>query len=143
MLKAVAFAHALADVTRWRIAQLIASDALCVCELADIFQLPQSTLSTHLQVMRRTGVASVERCDKWSYYRLAKEVAPVWKALNALAEADPESGKALEEDRKRAEARLALRGQTDCQGPRRSIPPGPPPTRKTSVPRRKTAVLCK
>ena len=85
MLKAVAFAHALADITRWRIAQLIASDALCVCELADIFQLPQSTLSTHLQVMRRTGVASVERCDKWSYYRLAKEVAPVWKALNALA----------------------------------------------------------
>lgn len=143
MLKAVAFAHALADVTRWRIAHLIASDALCVCELADIFRLPQSTLSTHLQVMRRTGIASVERCEKWSYYRLAKEVAPVWKALNALADPDPESRRALEEDRKRAEARLALRGQTDCQGPRRSIPPAPPATRKPHSPRRKTAVLCK
>jgi len=67
-------------------------------------------------------------------------VRPVWRALNALADPDPDSSKALEEDRKKAEARLALRGQTDCQGPRRSIPPAPTAPRKNPFSRRKTAV---
>ena len=39
----VLFAQALADETRWRILRLVFAEALCVCELADILQLPQST----------------------------------------------------------------------------------------------------
>jgi len=123
MKSSIALAAAFADETRWRIAHLAAAEALCVCELADILDLPQSTLSSHLQVMRKAGVVTVERCEKWAYYRLAAAVLPVWKALVAVPGGDDGSGALLAADRERAAARLALRGQTDCQGPRRSIPP--------------------
>lgn len=119
MHRPVALANALADPTRWRIASLVASRTLCVCELADILDLPQSTLSTHLQVMRKATLVVAERCEKFAYYRLAPEVLPLFKALDRLAEKDP----LLAGDQKRATARLAIRGQTNCKGPRRSIPP--------------------
>jgi len=125
----VALAQAFSDETRWRIANLVAGEALCVCELADILDLPQSTLSSHLQVMRRGGLVVAERCEKWAYYRLATAVLPVWRALKALGRADAQSTRQLTDDRQRAIARLALRGRTDCRGPRRSVPPPRPALR--------------
>ncbi len=135
MQAAVALAHALADETRWRIASLVAGEALCVCELADILELPQSTLSSHLQVMRRGGLVTADRCEKWAYYRLATEVLPVWKALKALDDSAAGVDRTLAADRKKTAARLALRGQTDCKGPRRSIPPARPVRRKAALAR--------
>ena len=125
MQRAVALAHSLADKTRWRIANLVADEALCVCELADILNLPQSTISSHLQVMRKGGLVTAERTEKWAYYQLASEARPVWLAMQALAESDAAAGRTLIGDRKRAVARLALRGRSECKGPRRSIPPRP------------------
>jgi ArsR family transcriptional regulator len=130
MQRPVALAHALADETRWRIASLIAEESLCVCELADILELPQSTLSSHLQVMRKGGLVTAERSEKWAYYQLATEVLPVWQALKALNGSDAKSDRTMAADRKRAAARLALRGQSECKGPRRSIPPPRPVRRK-------------
>lgn len=127
MLRPVALAHALADETRWRIANLIAEEALCVCELADILKLPQSTLSSHLQVMRKGELVTAERSEKWAYYQLATEVLPVWHALKALEGNDGGNKRTLMTDGKKAAARLALRGQSVCKGPRRSIPPPRPP----------------
>jgi ArsR family transcriptional regulator len=132
MQRSIALAHAFADETRWRIATLVAGEALCVCELADILGLPQSTLSSHLQVMRKGGLVTAERCDKWAYYRMAAEVVLVWKAMRALDDATPGSDRKLASDGKKAAARLALRGQSDCKGPRRSIPPARP-SRRTAA----------
>ena len=42
MNSAVMFARALADETRWRIVRLVMDQAFCVCELADILEMPQS-----------------------------------------------------------------------------------------------------
>jgi ArsR family transcriptional regulator len=135
MQAAIALAHALADETRWRIASLVVDEALCVCELADILGLPQSTLSSHLQVMRKGGLVTAERCEKWAYYRLATGVLPVWKALKALNDRAVGTDRTLAADRKKTAARLALRGQTDCKGPRRSIPPARPIRRKATLTR--------
>lgn len=132
MQQAVALAHALADETRWRIANLVACEALCVCELADILELPQSTLSSHLQVMRAGSLVTAERAEKWAYYQLAKEVLPVWRAMQTVA-SDTASDRILAGDRKRAAARLALRGQSECKGPRRSIPPPRPARRRAAL----------
>ena len=52
----VAFSRALADPTRWRIIRLVMEDALCVCELADILEMPQSSVSSHVQVIRKAGL---------------------------------------------------------------------------------------
>jgi ArsR family transcriptional regulator, arsenate/arsenite/antimonite-responsive transcriptional repressor len=130
---AVALAQALADETRWRIANLIADEPLCVCELADILGLPQSTLSSHLKVMRVGGAVTTERSEKWAYYRLSIEVVPILRAMQSVACNDVPSNRLLESDSKKAAARLALRGQSECKGPRRSIPPPRPGTRPLVV----------
>lgn len=48
MSSVVTFSRALADATRWRIVRLVMADALCVCELADILKMPQSSVSSHV-----------------------------------------------------------------------------------------------
>src|SRR5688572_31615243 len=121
MNDAVAFAYALGDQTRWRIAMLIAEKTLCVCELADGLLIPQSTLSSHLATMRGAGLVEVTKCEKWAYYRLAPAVAPLFQAVKEQFATSLSKDAVLKADRKRTAARVALRGQTDCKGPRRAI----------------------
>ena len=49
-------AKALADATRVRILAALRGGELCVCELGDALGVTQSTLSTHLQVIREAGL---------------------------------------------------------------------------------------
>jgi ArsR family transcriptional regulator len=124
MLEAVSFNQALADPTRWRIAMLVAEQMLCVCELEDGLNLPQSTLSSHLTVMRAAGLLEVERRGKWAWYKMSPSLRPVFETLRRhFAESlarDPVCGA----DRRRTAERVALRGTSDCSTERRrAIPP--------------------
>ncbi len=110
------FTHALADPTRLRLIALLREEALCVCELADILALPQSTLSSHLQVIRAAGLVDQERCDKWIYYRLRPPLRALfdtlWRALEGAAPAE-----ALAADRAACRSRLGARAAACCAGP--------------------------
>jgi len=67
---------ALGDPTRLRLFYLLSQhDELCVCHLIDALQLPQSTISRHLGVLRNAGLASTRRDGKWMHYRLNGEAA--------------------------------------------------------------------
>jgi ArsR family transcriptional regulator len=70
MTDLVTFTRTLGDVTRWRIIRLVKVEALCVCELADILEMPQSTVSSHVQILRKTGLLESEKCEKWTYFRI-------------------------------------------------------------------------
>lgn len=63
-------AKAFADPTRVRILTLLRAGELCVCELGDALRLTQSTLSTHLRVIREAGLVRTRREGKWIYYSL-------------------------------------------------------------------------
>ena len=52
---------ALADETRLRIFRLLTQQELCVCEIEDILDLPQSLVSNHLAVLRRNGLVDRRR----------------------------------------------------------------------------------
>lgn len=124
MKEAVAFSQALADSTRWRIALLVAEQTLCVCELEDGLRLPQSTLSSHLSVMRAAGLLEVERHGKWAFYKMAPALRPLFESLRAHFAPSLAKDPVCEEDRRRTAERVALRGQEDCGSPRRrAIPP--------------------
>lgn len=124
MLEAAAFAHALADVTRWRIALLVADQMLCVCELEDGLRLPQSTLSSHLTVLRASGLLEVERRGKWAWYKMSPALRPLFKTLRAHFAESLAGDLVLQADRARIAERVSLRGQTDCgTARRRAIPP--------------------
>jgi len=124
MKQAVAFARALADSTRWRIALLVSEQTLCVCELEDALRLPQSTLSSHLTVMRSGGLLEVERRGKWAYYSLSPELRPVFEALRTHFAGSLRNDPVVAADGKRTARRVALRGRTNCRAARRmAIPP--------------------
>ncbi len=82
MRELIAFTHALADETRWRLLRLLFDEPLCVCELADILELPQSSASSHLQILRRAALLESERRGKWIYYRVARARRPLLKQLS-------------------------------------------------------------
>ncbi len=119
MQSLIQFHQALADETRWRIIGLALDEALCVCEIADILALPQSTVSTHLQVIRRSGLLESERCDRWVYYRVAAEFRPLLQSLSDHFASALASDRTLRTDRTRARKRLARRDGSCCPGPKK------------------------
>src|SRR5574341_224338 len=65
---------ALADQTRLRIAVLLSHGELCVCDLTEVLQLPQSTVSRHMAVMRASELVSDRRANRWVHYRVTESV---------------------------------------------------------------------
>lgn len=119
MRSLVQFSQALADETRWRIVQLVFDEALCVCELAGILRMPQSSVSSHLQVIRKAGLLEDERCEKWIYYRLDRRYRALIARLRDFFGVSPSMDSVLGEDAARARRRLARRAESCCPGPRR------------------------
>ncbi|RYD27851.1 MAG: ArsR family transcriptional regulator [Verrucomicrobiaceae bacterium] len=109
------FFKALADTTRWRIARLVMDEALCVCELADILKMPQSTVSSHVQIIRKAGLLESEKREKWTYFRIATLHLKLLRAL--VDHLDDKDGAEWRDDRTRCEARLAERETSCCPGP--------------------------
>lgn len=113
----VAFAHALADETRLRIVHLILNEALCVCEIADILGMPQSSVSSHVQVIRKAGLLNSERRGKWVYYRMASRHRKLVQTLNTFFAVSNTLDTVLRADAASAVARIALREQDCCPAP--------------------------
>jgi len=111
----VQFARALADTTRWRIVKLVLDDALCVCELADILEMPQSSVSSHVQVIRKAGLLESEKCEKWTYFRIDRKYRKLIATLEKFFESDDIVSKS---DSARAVARLAKRQESCCPVPK-------------------------
>ena len=113
MSEAVKFFRAVADETRWRIVRLVMERALCVCELADILAMPQSSVSSHVQIIRKAGLLESETCGKWTYFRIVRERRAV---LLAVMKVFPDC-RACAADRAKMADRLARRASSCCPGP--------------------------
>jgi ArsR family transcriptional regulator len=118
MKNIVAFAQALADETRWRIVQLILDAPMCVCELADILKMPQSSVSSHVQVIKKAGMLDSERCEKWIYYRVTANHRHLLQTLAEFFEVFPANDAVLKADARNAAKRLAERDGSCCPVPK-------------------------
>lgn len=107
------FFRALGDETRWRIVRLVIDRALCVCELADILKMPQSSVSSHVQIIRKAGLLESERCGKWTYFRIHPTHIPLIVQIIESLPNSPEH----KTDLKKAKARLTDRENSCCPGP--------------------------
>jgi ArsR family transcriptional regulator len=67
----------LSDPTRLRLLNLLAEEAVCVCDLHGTLGLDQPKVSRHLAQLRRAGLVEVERNGKWMHYRLARHGDPL------------------------------------------------------------------
>ena len=63
----------LADPTRLKIIYLLKNGELCVCQILEAIDKSQSTISHHLNMMKKEGVLSARKQGKWIYYKLANE----------------------------------------------------------------------
>lgn len=62
-----------ADNTRLRIICSILNTELCVCDLCELLELNQSTVSHQLQILRNAKLVKYRREGKQIYYRLQDE----------------------------------------------------------------------
>lgn len=99
---------ALADPLRLRMLSSIATAPMgesCVCDLAELAEVSQPTVSHHLSVLKNTGLLSSERRGTWVYYSIPPTRRKAITALldsfapeavvNADSPSDPDAGSQL------------------------------------------------
>ena len=112
MRDVVSLGQAIVDPTRVRIIAALTKGALCVCELVDALEISQSTLSTHLQVLRQTGLVNTSKEGRWIYYSLRDQKVRLIDAIfsHIKQDADPR----LRRDAERIAQRLGMRENGRC-----------------------------
>ncbi len=63
---------ALAHPTRLQILSLLLEGEVCVCKIVAILDLPQSTASRHLAILKNSGLVADRPDGTWVHYSLAK-----------------------------------------------------------------------
>mgnify|MGYP001072018743 FL=1 len=63
----------LADPTRYRVLSALAQEELCVCDLAAVANVNESTMSHQLRLLRAHGLVAFRKEGRMAYYRLASD----------------------------------------------------------------------
>jgi ArsR family transcriptional regulator len=70
MRKLTKIFKALSDANRIRILKMLEIRPLCVCEITEVLQLANSTVSKHLSILRDADLILDEKDGKWVNYQL-------------------------------------------------------------------------
>jgi len=68
---------ALSDPTRLRVLSHVAAqgcDSVCACDLIDVLDISQPTISHHLKKLVDAGLLTREQRGKWAHYTITHEV---------------------------------------------------------------------
>ncbi len=107
-------ARAFADPNRVRVLMALHKGELCVCELCDALALTQSTLSTHLQLIREAGLVSARKQGKWMYYQVAPGARQLLDALFDFFSDTLKADTTLKRDERNLDRRLSMRSNGAC-----------------------------
>ena len=93
--------QSLDDETRLRIiALLLEAEELCVCDLVCVLQMPQSTVSRQLSLLKSAGWLKDRRQGVWIHYSINRTLAPIQQfiipVLRNFLPATEAAGKDLE-----------------------------------------------
>jgi DNA-binding transcriptional ArsR family regulator len=64
--------HALSDLTRMKIIQLLTTQPLCVCVIREIIGISDSRLSYHLNALKKAGLILGSQQGSWIIYSLTE-----------------------------------------------------------------------
>lgn len=93
----VAAAKAIGHPARLRILAMLEGRAMCVCQMTSILELAPSTVSGHLNELRRSGLVVEDKQGKLVFYRL--DSTSVFADLVAQALAQVEDDETVGSDR--------------------------------------------
>jgi len=105
-----------AEPTRLRILNCLAAAPLFVSDLQAVLDLPQPTVSRHLQVLRRADLVRDTPIAQFVLYRLRREPGPPGRMLSAILDA-VQNDDAMREERGRAVDRSRTHTQSRVQSP--------------------------
>jgi ArsR family transcriptional regulator len=106
----------LAEPTRLRILNCLAAAPLFVSDLQVVLDLPQPTVSRHLQVLRRVNVVRDTPIAQFVLYRLRRDLGPQGRLLSAILDAVVHDGP-MRAERDRAVDRSRSHTRTRVQDP--------------------------
>ncbi|MBO7061721.1 MAG: winged helix-turn-helix transcriptional regulator [Fibrobacter sp.] len=72
---------ALSDENRVKIVRMLTRRELCACEILEKLAVTQPTLSHHMKILADSGLVSVRKEGKWSYYAIRCEQFQTFKAV--------------------------------------------------------------
>ena len=116
MRELVASLKAVADESRLRILNMLLKRRLCVCEIAEVLGLAQSTVSRHLKQLEECGLLEKSKDGLWVEYRLsASPDGSLQRRLLALVRTELAGSAAVAADETRAGVvdRKVICGQQD------------------------------
>src|SRR3954452_7107338 len=95
-MEALFKAHA--DVTRLRILGLLLAGEVCVCDIHESLDIPQSKASRHLAYLRKSGLVETRREGLWVHYRLGTFADPVLAAISDAVRHENKNNKTKQQD---------------------------------------------
>lgn len=107
---------ALADGTRLRLLHLLAhrGPEICVCDMVEVLQMPQSTISRQMAPLRMLGLVQARRVGTWMLYSLAPAADAFGKHLLRALENSSEPGDELADDVGRFDALMRKKALACC-----------------------------
>jgi DNA-binding transcriptional ArsR family regulator len=78
---------ALAHPVRLRLVAMMRGGELCVCQMTAVLDLAASTVSAHLNDLKRAGLVEERKDGRWVFHRVAQDEAasahlePVWRSI--------------------------------------------------------------
>ena len=123
MTDLILITSALSDESRVRILLSLRGGELCACHLIELVALAPSTVSKHMDLLRRAGLVLARKEGRWMHYRLPGRDAPqlvrdtlgwLWRSLDGSEQAAADGG--------RLKAILSLEPEALCCTQRKSGP---------------------
>ena len=106
-----------AEPTRLRILNCLAAAPLFVSDLQDVLDLPQPTVSRHLQVLRKADLVRDTPIAQFVLYRLRRDGGVPGRLLSAILEAVIQDDSEMRAERSRAADRSRSHTHTRVQEP--------------------------
>jgi ArsR family transcriptional regulator, arsenate/arsenite/antimonite-responsive transcriptional repressor len=79
----------LGDKTRLTIIAILKLRECCVCELQEVFDMSQPSISQHLRKLKDAGLVKEAKRGQWVYYSLNQQ-NPVLELIDQILEYTPE-----------------------------------------------------
>jgi ArsR family transcriptional regulator len=93
---------ALSDPNRIRIVKMLGRRELCMCEIREMLDLSNSTVSKHLTILRDTHLLLDSKDGKWVNFKLnGKSEQKFIRSVIALMKGSFEDDEAVQADRKK------------------------------------------
>ena len=106
-----------AEPTRLRILNCLAAAPLFVSDLQAVLDLPQPTVSRHLQVLRKAELVRDTPVAQFVLYRLRREVGSHGRLLSAILDAVVQDNADMRSERERAAERSRSHTRTRVAAP--------------------------